>query len=135
MRAPIALDAFRPVWPIASADRIICINMIHVSPWEATVGLVKGAAAILPSKSPLYLYGSYKREVFEMAPSNQAFDQSLRSRPAGSGSIAATVPNRSKRVLIELLTSNGILGAASFLVGTAPPKILAQRQATLPLCA
>ena len=85
MRAPIALDAFRPVWPIASADRIICINMIHVSPWEATVGLVKGAAAILPSKSPLYLYGSYRREVFEMAPSNQAFDQSLRYRDPNWG--------------------------------------------------
>jgi hypothetical protein len=54
--------------------------MIHISPWEATVGLIKGAAAILPSKSPLYLYGPYKREGFETAPSNQAFDQNLRDR-------------------------------------------------------
>jgi hypothetical protein len=43
---PIALDALHSVWPIASADGIICINMIHISPWEATVGLIKGAAAI-----------------------------------------------------------------------------------------
>ena len=136
MRAPIALDAFRPVWPIASADRIICINMIHISPWEATVGLVKGAAAILPSKSPLYLYGSYKREVFEMAPSNQAFDQSLRDRaPQAREASRQPFPIARRGCLIELLTSNGILGAASFLVGTAPSKILAQRQATLPLCA
>ena len=49
VRAPIALDALHSVWPIASADGIICINMIHISPWEATVGLIKGAAAILPS--------------------------------------------------------------------------------------
>ena len=80
VRAPIALDALHSVWPIASADGIICINMIHISPWEATVGLIKGAAAILPSRSPLYLYGSYKREGFEMSPSNQTFDQSLRDR-------------------------------------------------------
>jgi hypothetical protein len=44
------------------------------------VGLIKGAAAILPSKSPLYLYGPYKREGFATAPSNQAFDRSLRDR-------------------------------------------------------
>src|SRR6202048_3424010 len=80
VRAPIALDASQWVWPIASADGIICINMIHISPWEATVGLIKGAAAILPPGSPLYLYGPYKREGFETAPSNQAFDQSLRDR-------------------------------------------------------
>ena len=56
-RAPVALDASKSVWPIASADGIICINMVHISPWDATLGLVKGAAAILPPASPLYLYG------------------------------------------------------------------------------
>jgi hypothetical protein len=76
----IALDALHSVWPIASADGIICINMIHILPWEATVGLIKGAATILPPKSPLYLYGPDKREGFETAPSNQTFDQSLRDR-------------------------------------------------------
>ena len=44
------------------------------------MGLIKGAAAILPSRSPLYLYGPYKREGFATAPSNQAFDRSLRDR-------------------------------------------------------
>ena len=48
VRAPVALDASHSVWPIATADGIICINMVHISPWEATVGLIKGAAAILP---------------------------------------------------------------------------------------
>ena len=46
VRAPIALDASNPVWPIASADGIICINMVHISPWKATLGLLKGVAAI-----------------------------------------------------------------------------------------
>jgi Protein of unknown function (DUF938) len=76
----IALDASHSVWPIASADGIICINMIHISPWEATLGLIKGAAVILPPGAPLYLYGPYKSERFKTAPSNQAFDQSLRNR-------------------------------------------------------
>ena len=57
VRAPIELDPSNPVWPVASADGIICINMIHISPWQATVGLIKGAGAILASKLPLYVYG------------------------------------------------------------------------------
>jgi hypothetical protein len=80
VRVPIALDASQSVWPIASADRIICINMVHISPSEATLGLIKGAAAILPPASPFYLYGPFKREGFAMVPSNQAFDRSLRDR-------------------------------------------------------
>jgi Protein of unknown function (DUF938) len=77
----------RSDWPIATADGIICINMVHISPWEATLGLIKGAAAILPPASPFYLYGPYIREGFATAPSNQAFDRSLRdlgfARPRG----------------------------------------------------
>jgi SAM-dependent methyltransferase len=80
VRAPIALDASYSVWPIASADGIICINMVHISPWEATLGLIRGAAAILPPASPFYLYGPYRREGFATAPSNQSFDRSLRDR-------------------------------------------------------
>jgi hypothetical protein len=80
VRAPIILDASQSPWPIASADGIICINMIHISPWDATVGLIRGAAAILPRGSPLYLYGPYKRKGFATAPSNQAFDQNLHDR-------------------------------------------------------
>ncbi len=80
VRAPIALDASDSDWPIASADGIICINMVHISPWEATLGLMKGAAAILPPGSPLYLYGPYIREGIATAPSNQAFDRNLRDR-------------------------------------------------------
>jgi Protein of unknown function (DUF938) len=67
VRAPIALDALHSVWPIASADGIICINMIHISPWEATVGLIKGAAAILPPGSPLSLRSIHTRRVSDGA--------------------------------------------------------------------
>jgi hypothetical protein len=71
VRAPLVLDASQSIWPIASADGIICINMVHISPWEATVGLIKGAAALLPPASPLYLYGPYKRKGFTTAPSTK----------------------------------------------------------------
>ena len=37
VRAPIALDASHSVWPISSADGIVCINMVHISPWGATL--------------------------------------------------------------------------------------------------
>jgi Protein of unknown function (DUF938) len=80
VRTPIDLDASHSVWPIASADGIICINMVHISPWEATLGLIRGAAAILLPASPFYLYGPYIREGLVTAPSNQAFDWSLRDR-------------------------------------------------------
>ena len=50
------------------------------SPWDASVGLITGAAATLPPGSPLYLYGPYKRKGFATAPSNEAFDQNLRDR-------------------------------------------------------
>ena len=80
VRAPIVLDASQSPWPIASADAIICINMVHIAPWDATVGLITGAAATLLPGSPLYLYGPYKRKGFATAPSNEAFDRNLRDR-------------------------------------------------------
>jgi hypothetical protein len=80
VRGPIVLDASQPPWPIASADGIICINMIHISPWDATIGLIRGAAATLPPGSPLYLYGPYRRKGVATAPSNEAFDRNLRDR-------------------------------------------------------
>ena len=59
--------------------------MVHISPWDETLGLIKGEAAILPPASPFYPYGPYKREGLATAQSNQAFDRSLRDRnPMGS---------------------------------------------------
>ena len=79
VRPALALDAASTAWPIDRADVVACINMIHISPWAATVGLVTGAARILPASSTLYLYGPYKRGG-RTAPSNEAFDADLRHR-------------------------------------------------------
>jgi len=77
---PLALDAMAESWPIDRADAVICINMIHISPWEATEGLMRGAAGILPSGAPLYLYGPYRRGERPLEPSNHAFDLDLKRR-------------------------------------------------------
>jgi len=77
---PLRLDASAPQWPVASADAILCINMIHISPWSATVGLFRQAGRLLKPGSPLYLYGPYRRPGRPLEPSNAAFDESLRGR-------------------------------------------------------
>lgn len=85
VREPLALDAAAPAsWPIAHADAIACINMIHISPWEATLGLFAGAARVLDARGLLYLYGPFIIDG-ETAPSNRAFDASLRGRDARWG--------------------------------------------------
>jgi SAM-dependent methyltransferase len=77
---PLALDASASAWPVESADAIVCINMVHISPWEACQGLMRGAARVLPPGGPLILYGAYFIEGRPTAPSNLAFDASLRER-------------------------------------------------------
>jgi hypothetical protein len=83
--APLSLDAAKPFWPIEGADAIICLNMIHISPWAATVGLFGNAGAILPPGAPLYLYGPYKRDGKHTAPSNAEFDAGLRAQNSAWG--------------------------------------------------
>ena len=85
VRPPLQLDASAETWPITSADAVLCINMIHISPWSATEGLMHGSARILKSGAPLYLYGPYRRTDIVTAPSNEAFDESLKSRNAEWG--------------------------------------------------
>lgn len=77
---PLPLDAAAPDWPLAAADAILCINMVHISPWQATRGLFAGAARLLPSGAPLILYGPYVEAEVPTAESNLAFDASLRAR-------------------------------------------------------
>ena len=85
IRPPIDLDAAAAHWPIAQADAILCINMIHISPWAATEGLIAGAARLLSPGGVLYLYGPFIREGVATAESNLAFDVSLKSRNAEWG--------------------------------------------------
>jgi len=85
VRAPLALDATAPRWDLpadvaAQLVAIVCINMIHISPWEATLGLLRGAGKALPPGGLLFLYGPYRRGGAHTAPSNADFDASLRAR-------------------------------------------------------
>ncbi len=83
--APLPLDAQSDVWPLTAADAVLCINMIHISPWTSCQGLMRGAARVLPPGGPLVLYGPYFVEGRPTAPSNLAFDASLRERNASWG--------------------------------------------------
>ena len=80
MRPPLAIDVTKRPWPVSAAGAVVCINVIHISPWEATLGLMAGAASILPVGGVLVTYGPYKRGGAHTAPSNAAFDASLRER-------------------------------------------------------
>ena len=76
----VSLDARAADWAVPQADAILCINMVHISPWNATAGLMRGAGRLLAAGAPLYLYGAYRQTGVETAPSNEAFDESLRGR-------------------------------------------------------
>ncbi len=79
------LDVHAASWPLDVADLVVCINMIHISPWSATEALFRGAARVLPPGGLLYLYGPYRRGGAHTAPSNEAFDASLRTRDPSWG--------------------------------------------------
>ncbi len=85
LRPPLELDVRSPPWPIARAGAVVCINMIHISPWESTEALFDGASKLLASGAPLITYGPYRRHGEHTSPSNAAFDESLRSRNAQWG--------------------------------------------------
>jgi SAM-dependent methyltransferase len=75
------LDASDPDgWPVEQADAVVNINMLHISPWSATQGLMTGAGRVLRSGGLLFLYGPYLERDVPTAPSNLEFDQSLKRR-------------------------------------------------------
>lgn len=80
LRPPVILDAADTAWPVKTAHAMVCINMIHISPWAATVGLFAGAARTLVNHGTLITYGPYAIGGDFQAESNAAFDQSLRAR-------------------------------------------------------
>lgn len=82
---PLALDAAAADWPLDRADAILCINMIHISPWAATLGLLAGAARLLAPGAPLILYGPYIEPDVPTTDSNLAFDASLCARDPAWG--------------------------------------------------
>lgn len=82
VRAPIELDVTQQPWPVDRADAVVCINMIHISPWSASEALFAGAARL--GAPLLFTYGPYRIDGVT-APSNEAFDRSLRVRDPAWG--------------------------------------------------
>ncbi len=93
LHPPLALDVRQTPWPVedSAADlgvdltthpitAIVNINMVHIAPWEACLGLMAGAGRLLPRGGVLYLYGPFKQGGDHTAPSNAAFDDSLQAQ-------------------------------------------------------
>ncbi|MEH6664741.1 MAG: DUF938 domain-containing protein [Brevundimonas sp.] len=81
LRQAAAADAADPAtWPAGPFHAVVCINMVHISPWRATQGLMRGAAQLLTPGGLLYLYGPYREADVPLAPSNAGFDQNLKAR-------------------------------------------------------
>lgn len=78
--SPLVLNVMAEAWPVAKANAVLCINMIHIAPWAATTALLHGAARILPPDGMLLVYGPFKRGGQHTAPSNAEFDASLRAQ-------------------------------------------------------
>jgi hypothetical protein len=81
---PVQLDVTQ-TWPLDRADAILCVNMVHISPWACSLGLLDGAARLLGHGAPLILYGPWLEAGVEAAPSNLAFDLDLKARNAEWG--------------------------------------------------
>ncbi|MEN9230589.1 MAG: DUF938 domain-containing protein [Thermostichus sp. DG02_5_bins_236] len=86
LRPPMALDTRDPIWPVETSSpdppmtAMVSINMIHISPWASCLGLMAGAARVLPPDGILYLYGPFRCQGEDMAPSNAQFDAGLRAQ-------------------------------------------------------
>jgi hypothetical protein len=85
IRPALALDTRAGEWPVGQADAVLCINMIHIAPWQAALGLLRGAAKLLAPGAPLILYGPFRRDGLHTAASNAAFDADLRGRDPSWG--------------------------------------------------
>ena len=80
LRKPVVIDASANDWPVGSAEAVLNINMAHISPWSASLGLIAGAARLLPVDGPLILYGPWLKDDIDTVPSNLAFDADLKAR-------------------------------------------------------
>jgi SAM-dependent methyltransferase len=100
VRPPLALDATDERWPVEPAA-IVCVNMIHIAPWSACEGLLRGAGRALPPGGVLYLYGPYRIDGRHTAPSNATFDAGLRAQDPAWGV-------RDLETVVTLAASHGL---------------------------
>ncbi|KAJ1458004.1 hypothetical protein M885DRAFT_437514, partial [Pelagophyceae sp. CCMP2097] len=82
---PVVLDCKSAEWPEGAFDAICCCNVLHISPFEVSLGLIKGAGKHLVPGGHLYIYGPFLVCGEHTAPSNAAFDERLRSQNAEWG--------------------------------------------------
>jgi SAM-dependent methyltransferase len=113
VRASIRLDVTAE-WPAGAFDVVYCANMVHIAPWEAAVGLFTGAARVLPIGGRLVTYGPYRRGGAHTAPSNEAFDASLKGRDPRWGvrdvdELAAITPELVLDEVIAMPANNFVL--------------------------
>lgn len=99
---PLALDVCEPEWPVEHADAVVCINMVHISPWRATEQLLAGCGRLLGPGGLLFLYGPYRRFGRHTAPSNETFDEDLRRRNPLWGV-------RDLEAVVEVATRHGLV--------------------------
>jgi len=110
VRPPLDIDVTRKDWQAAltgaGVNAVLCINMIHISPWAAAEGLVRGAGDLLDKGGVLYLYGPYHVGGAPTSDSNAAFDKSLRARNPAWGV-------RHLEEIAELAAGNGLAHRAT----------------------
>ncbi len=113
--APHAIDVSAADWGVDGPfDALVAINMIHISPWEATLGLMAGAGRLLRPGGVLFTYGAYKRGGAHTAPSNEAFDQWLKQRDPRFGvrdleAVEAAAQGLALREIIDMPANNLML--------------------------
>jgi len=99
---PVRLDVTAQVWPVGTFDAIFSANLVHIAPWQACRGLMRGAGLHLRSGGVLVLYGPFRIGGEHTAPSNAAFDADLRMRDPGWGV-------RDLEAVVEEAKANGLL--------------------------
>jgi SAM-dependent methyltransferase len=82
---PLPLDAAADIWPVAQANAVVAINLVHIAPWSVTQGLIAGASRVLTSDGLLYLYGPFREAGRHTGAGNAAFDAELRAREPSWG--------------------------------------------------
>lgn len=114
LRPPLDLDVRLEPWPVSATEAVVAINLLHISPWDATEGLFRGARALLAPGSPLVIYGAFRRGGRHTAPSNEAFDWSLRATDPSWGvrdleAVAAAAAGFDLAETVEMPANNLVL--------------------------